>query len=577
MKSTASKFSGAALTVVLALLGLAAQGFFAFFVLLFPVNALADTVVPSNFATSLKPGKSVTITKTVTITAGTPTSAKVDIFFLADTTGSMGGPLDAVKTGAADIMAGTTSLGDVAYAVGEYKDVGDAFVYRLNQDITKDTAAVQTGINAWFATGGGDTPEGQIYALYQLANTTSWRPGSTRIVVWFGDAPGHDPAGPSPGVTEAQATAALIANTIKALALDLGSLNSTGQAQRIADATGGQYYFGVNVSQIVTDIQNAIIGSFETYSTVSLGTALVPTGLTVNVSPPSYTGEYDRSIDRIFTFNVTFTAVSPGSYSFTIPVLVDGGTMATEQDDIQVGGLLGFPLPGYTPYTAPVSAVMDNSVLERTPIQFYVPGDLIKAFNDETGESQYGVIYLDPYGLYWPAYKNSAGTNFFPPNAQGVRPLNYLEGAYLSYAGNAGYNYPVPEGTPVLATADGKLYQAVTDPVNGAGYSFYYNSYIDHQNGWYSWYLYAPLTPAILAEISANGFAQVTKGQVIGQTIGDHLHFEVRLNGSDHQNVRDPYKMGLWQTNASKGVIFLMPLLDEEDPVGNPEVTDRKR
>jgi murein DD-endopeptidase MepM/ murein hydrolase activator NlpD len=251
--------------------------------------------------------------------------------------------------------------------------------------------------------------------------------------------------------------------------------------------------------------------------------------------------------------------------------------MATEQDDIQVGGLLGFPLPGYTPYTAPVSAVMDNSVLERTPIQFYVPGDLIKAFNDETGESQYGVIYLDPYGLYWPAYKNSAGTNFFPPNAQGVRPLNYLEGAYLSYAGNAGYNYPVPEGTPVLATADGKLYQAVTDPVNGAGYSFYYNSYIDHQNGWYSWYLYAPLTPAILAEISANGFAQVTKGQVIGQTIGDHLHFEVRLNGSDHQNVRDPYKMGLWQTNASKGVIFLMPLLDEEDPVGNPEVTDRKR
>ena len=113
----------------------------------------------------------------------------------------------------------------------------------------------------------------------------------------------------------------------------------------------------------------------QTYNTVSLGTSLVPAGLTVNVSPPSYTGEgpYDRSIDRTFTFDVTFTAVSPGSYSFTIPVLVDGGTMASEQDNIQVGvaGLLRFPLPGYTPYTAPVSVVMDDSVLERTPIQFY--------------------------------------------------------------------------------------------------------------------------------------------------------------------------------------------------------------
>ena len=100
-------------------------------------------------------------------------------------------------------MAGTSGLGDVAYGVGEYKDVGDPFVYRLNQDITTDTAAVQTGINAWVASGGGDWPEAQLYALYQVANTVAWRPGSTRIIIWFGDAPGHDPAGPPPGVTEA--------------------------------------------------------------------------------------------------------------------------------------------------------------------------------------------------------------------------------------------------------------------------------------------------------------------------------------------------------------------------------------
>jgi murein DD-endopeptidase MepM/ murein hydrolase activator NlpD len=571
MKSQASNFCGGALAVVVALLGLAGSAFLALCVLLIPAHALADSVVPSSYATSLKPGKSVTITKTVTISAGSPTSALVDVFFLADTTGSMGTTLASVQAGAAGILAGLAGLGDVAYGVGEYRDVGDAFVYRLNQDVTQNTTDVLNAINTWVAGGGGDWEEAQIYALYQVATTVAWRPGSTRILIWFGDAPGHDP---SNGITQTQAIAALVAQTIKVMALDVGSLNYYGQAQTIADATGGVYYPGINISQIVDDIKKAIITYFQTYSTVSLGTSTVPAGLTVTVDPPAYTGAYDRSIDRTFPFTVTFTANAPGSYSFTIPALADGGTMATEQDNIQVGGFLGFPLPGYTLYTAPVSAVMDNSVLDRTPIQFYAdpPADLIKAFNDEIGERQYGVAYLDPYSLYWAAYQNSTHTDFFPP-ANGMRPLNYVNGAYLSYAGMPGYNYDVPAGTEVLATADGKLYKAVVDPVNGAGYDYYQNSYIDHQNGYYSWYLYAPLTTAILEEINLNGFAQVTRGQVIGHvapadpsTIKDRLHFEVRCNGSDNQNVVDPYRTGLWlPSNAHiEGMLFL--LLNDEAP-----------
>ncbi len=93
---------------------------------------------------------------------------------------------------------------------------------------------------------------------------------------------------------------------------------------------------------------------------------------------------------------------------------------------------------------------MDNSVLERTPIQFYVPGNFIKAFNGETGEKQLRglAIWMSPSTYYWPAYQNSTHTNFFPPSPAGVRPLNYINGPYLSYAGNPGYNYQVPEGTP---------------------------------------------------------------------------------------------------------------------------------
>jgi uncharacterized repeat protein (TIGR01451 family) len=257
-------------------------------------------------------------------------------------------------------------------------------------------------------------------------------------------------------------------------------------------------------------------------------------------------------------------------------------TLSTKSVNTNVslaGGFLGFPLPGYTPYNAPVSAVMDNSVLERTPIEFYVPGNVIKAFNGEIGRLEYGSTYLDPWKAIWLAFKNSTGTNFFPPSASGVRPLNYINGPFLSYSGMPGYNYDVPAGTPVLATADGKLYKAVTDPVNGAGYDVYQNSYIDHQNGYYSWYLYAPLTPAILAEINLNPlkYAQVTKGQVIGQVaasayegIADRLHFEVRLNGDGNQNVVDPYKLGLWLSNSAHMEGLLPLLLDDDAPPTPP-------
>ena len=134
-------------------------------------------------------------------------------------------------------------------------------------------------------------------------------------------------------------------------------------------------------------------------------------------------------------------------------------------------------------------------------MSFTLPRRLDQGFNGETGERQYGVKYMDPCGLYWPAYKNSTGTNFFPPPARACVRSTTSTAHTFPMPAMPGYNYDVPEGTPVLATADGKLYKAVVDPVNGAGYDYYNNSYIDHQNGLFSWYLYAPLTPAILAEI----------------------------------------------------------------------------
>jgi len=306
--------------------------------LVIPAAALADSISPSSFTASGPTGASYIVNKTVTISAGTPTTSKVDVFFLADTTGSMGPTIGSVITGASSILSGTAGLGDVNWGVGEYKDVGDVYQYRLNTAMTGTQATAQAGINLWSASGGGDTPEAQLQALDFAATdpATGWRAGSARILVWFGDAPGHDPSG-SAGITEAGATAALVAGGIKVEALDVGALDATGQASRIATATGGAYFAGIDADSIVDAITDAITSSFDTYSTVALDLSEVPTGVSVTAVPGAYIGEFDRSIERTFDFEVEFTDLEPGTHVFDIYATVDGARVAAERDSITSG------------------------------------------------------------------------------------------------------------------------------------------------------------------------------------------------------------------------------------------------
>ena len=79
--------------------------------------------------------------------------------------------------------------------------------------------------------GGGDEPEAQLNALWEICeggDSVSFRDGSSRIVVWFGDAPGHDP---SLGHTEADATASLVDVEARVLAVSVGAnrLDLTGE------------------------------------------------------------------------------------------------------------------------------------------------------------------------------------------------------------------------------------------------------------------------------------------------------------------------------------------------------------
>ncbi|MCJ7730484.1 MAG: hypothetical protein MUO27_11495, partial [Sedimentisphaerales bacterium] len=98
---------------------------------------------------------------------------KADVLFLTDTTGSMGGYIDNLKTAFGGIL---TAIGaslpgvDIEYGVADYRNYTDggnyqAYGVNLIQPFTSDTDAVQTAIDGLSAGGGLDAPESQLKSM----------------------------------------------------------------------------------------------------------------------------------------------------------------------------------------------------------------------------------------------------------------------------------------------------------------------------------------------------------------------------------------------------------------------------
>jgi hypothetical protein len=323
--------------------------------LLFPLTALADSISPDTFSKALDVGESFTLHKTVTITE-TPGSAKLDVNFLFDTTGSMGGLISNAKTSATAITNNLSAFGDVTFGVGHYEDFysyyhgwgsyGDVAYEKLTNQ--GDAADAIAAINTLSASGGNDWPEANLYALQQTAEQTTWRDDSTRVVVWFGDAPGHDPnlTGSAyyyddnasyPGPTLAETISALNGENVIVVAVDLSGMDSYGQVTAITTATSGSFYTGGTSSSTIASLITGLVSDvFATYNEVTLKVD-APTGVDVSWTPTAYTGDFSRETTETFEFDVTFKGVAEGIYDFDIYALADKGIIATERDHITVG------------------------------------------------------------------------------------------------------------------------------------------------------------------------------------------------------------------------------------------------
>ena len=119
-----------------------------------------------------------------------PSIKKADVIFLHDTTGSMTGTIDGVRTNLGKIVTGLAAkIPDTAFGVGDHKDfdvgghgsTGD-YPFKLTQRVTTVISDVSTALGTLTAGGGSDLPEAQIEGMYQALAGTGFK--STAGVVW---------------------------------------------------------------------------------------------------------------------------------------------------------------------------------------------------------------------------------------------------------------------------------------------------------------------------------------------------------------------------------------------------------
>ncbi len=123
-----------------------------------------------------------------------PAGPRVEVAFVLDTTGSMGGLIDGAKR---RIWSIARRIGegrprpDLRVALVGYRDLGDAYVTRVH-DFTGDMDEVFANLSAFRAEGGGDTPEHVSAAMHDAVHRLTWSSGrARRMIVLVGDAPPH--------------------------------------------------------------------------------------------------------------------------------------------------------------------------------------------------------------------------------------------------------------------------------------------------------------------------------------------------------------------------------------------------
>lgn len=218
------------------------------------VATRAASLAPAHTDLMLAAGTSRTVSYDLDLP---PTPTPLDVVFVVDTTGSMGGVIAGLRRGLQQIVDEIAAAGiDAQFGVAEFKEYpiapwGSApdVPYRRLRAVGPVDDGLEDAIEALEASGGGDVPESALTALHQSASGAGdaaggvapgldarFRPGALRVVVTVTDARFHREPG-YPGPTLPQAAAALRGRDVRQVGLAVHG-GGRGDLVEMATATG---------------------------------------------------------------------------------------------------------------------------------------------------------------------------------------------------------------------------------------------------------------------------------------------------------------------------------------------------
>jgi Mg-chelatase subunit ChlD len=127
--------------------------------------------------------------------AGKETKPRIEVCFVLDTTGSMGGLIEGAKQkiwSIANQIVSAKPTPALKLSLIGYRDRGDAYVTQVT-DLSDDIDSIYEKLRAFKADGGGDTPESVNQALHEAVTKISWSQERDvlKIIFLVGDAPPH--------------------------------------------------------------------------------------------------------------------------------------------------------------------------------------------------------------------------------------------------------------------------------------------------------------------------------------------------------------------------------------------------
>src|SRR5882757_7130362 len=204
---------------------------------------------------------------------------RIEVCFVLDTTGSMGGLIEGAKQkiwSIANEMISAQPTPELKLGLIGYRDRGDDYVVK-SFSLTEDIDSIYGHLREFQAGGGGDTPESVNEALAEAIHKMPWSGDSKvlKIIFLVGDAPPHMdyPNGPKyPDLCREAAKKDLVINTIQC-----GEMSETKPIwQEIAKLSEGSYV-GISQSGNVAVLSTPMDKELSRLNE-RIGTTLIPYG-----------------------------------------------------------------------------------------------------------------------------------------------------------------------------------------------------------------------------------------------------------------------------------------------------------